>query len=57
MIDDARAALAAAGERWRAAVSDEHAAAACDAGVPEREATRLAGVDRMTVRRARGKRD
>lgn len=66
MTDDARAALAAAGERWRAAVSDERAAAAacyaaivaaCDAGVPEREATRLAGVDRMTVRRARGKRD
>lgn len=64
MSDDARAALAAAGDRWRAAVSDERAAAvacyaaiveACDAGVSEREAARLAGVDRLTVRRARGK--
>jgi hypothetical protein len=29
--------------------------AACDAGVYEHEAARLAGIDRMTVRRARGK--
>lgn len=30
--------------------------AACDAGMTETEAARVAGVDRMTIRRARGKR-
>jgi len=57
--------LRAAGRRWNAARDKERAAAAtlyaaivaaCDAGLPEAEAARVADVDRMTVRRARGKR-
>ena len=63
-VDDARAALADAGRKWattkdaeRATMSTLYAAvvAAHAAGVSEVEAARLAGVDRMTVRRALGK--
>jgi hypothetical protein len=62
--DHARAALENAGRVWSAAKDDERAAmatlyaavvAAHAAGVSEVEAARLAGVDRMTVRRALGK--
>ena len=53
-----------AGQDWANAKDDERAAmyalheaivAACDAGISEYEATRLAKVHRMTVRAARGK--
>jgi hypothetical protein len=64
MSDNERAALENAGRAWSAAKDDERAAmanvyaaivAAHAAGVSEVEAARLAGVDRMTVRRALGK--
>ena len=57
--------LAAIGKRWRTARTRERDLAAelyaalrdyCAAGGTESEAARLAGVDRMTVRRALGKR-
>ena len=62
---DPAADLATLGRKWAKARERErdlaeqtYAAivAACDAGLPEAEAARVAGVDRMTVRRARGKR-
>jgi hypothetical protein len=62
--DKERAELENAGRAWSAAKDDERAAmatlyaavvAAHAAGVSEVEAARLAGVDRMTVRRALGK--
>jgi hypothetical protein len=62
--DNKRAALQDAGRVWSAAKDYERAAmatlyaavvAAHAAGVTEVEAARLAGVDRMTVRRALGK--
>ena len=57
--------LEAVGKRWNAAREKERALAAelyaaiCEAvegGMSEHEAARVAGVDRMTVRRALGKR-
>ena len=65
MTTDPTRALATAGRRFakaRQAQTDAADAlyaaivAACDAGMTETEAARVAGVDRMTIRRARGKR-
>ena len=61
----ARENLARVGARWQAARTKERALAvelhaairsAVAAGMSESEAARVAGVDRMTVRRALGKR-
>lgn len=62
--EKATAQLTEAGERWTTAKQNERTAmrelyaainVACAAGITESEAARLAGVDRMTVRRALGK--
>lgn len=59
------AALARHGEAWHAAKAEERRTMAAlrkaivkavDGGMTESEAARVAGVDRMTVRRALGKR-
>lgn len=64
MSADPRSALATAGHKWRAAREREREAMgavyaaicrACEDGMTEVEAARVAGVDRMTVRKARGK--
>ena len=62
--EKATAQLTEAGQRWTTAKQNERTAmrelyaainVACQAGITESEAARLAGVDRMTVRRALGK--
>lgn len=61
---DAADALAEAAARYQVALEHSHrerdalaaaVRAACDAGMPEAEAARCAGVTRMTVRAWRGK--